>query len=258
MLYRISSSKNDKYKFFKSLKTKKYRTDSNSYTVEGKKSVVDAINSDERILSVIVSEDFYENNEFSYPDNTDIYIVGNEIFSNLSSTENPQGIIAVLSQSDNIELALDKEKAYIYCDHIQDPGNLGTIIRTADAAGFGGVLLSKDCVDLYNPKTVRSSMGSFFHIKKLSDFTAEALSEYKKQGFSIVCGVLSDRTIEYTKADFSKPVIIVIGNEANGISNEILAISDVNIKIPIDGNAESLNAAVAAAIIMYEVRRQRK
>ena len=254
MLYNISSSKNEKYKFFKSLKTKKARTQSGCYTVEGKKSVKDAIEADEKIASLLVSESFYNEENFVYPEKTDVYIISDVNFGNLSSTENPQGIIAVLYQK-NIDNKPDGINNYVYCDRIQDPGNLGTIIRTADAAGFAGVILSEDCVDLYNPKTVRSSMGSFFHVQK---FTEENLLEYKQLGYSIVCGVLSDSAVEYTQADFTKPVIIVIGNEANGISDKILDIADIFVKIPIDGKAESLNAGVAAALLMYEVRRQRK
>ena len=254
MLYNILSSRNEKYKFFKSLKTKKARTLSGYYTVEGKKSVSDAIDASEKITAVVVSGSFYDNEDFEYPQNSDIYVISDDIFINLSSTESPQGIIAVLQQNNN-EITPNGIDDYIYCDRIQDPGNLGTIIRTADAAGFGGVILSDDCVDLYNPKTVRSSMGSFFHIQKLIN---QNLPECKKQGYSIVCGVLSDNAIEYTKADLSKPVIIVIGNEANGISEEVLEMSDIFVKIPIDGKAESLNAAVAGALLMYEARRQKK
>ncbi len=257
MLFQITSSKNEKYKHFKALKSKKTRMESNQYTVEGIKSVCDATEASCEIDAILVSESFHTSSDFNYPENTNIYVISDTIFPALASTETPQGIIAVIKQNNRL-ITPDINKAYIYCDHIQDPGNLGTIIRTADAAGFGGVLLSCNCVELYNPKTVRSSMGSFFHIDIASEIDTQQLKNYKNSGFSIVCGVLSDNTIDYTSADFTKPVIIVIGNEANGISEEVLSISDINIKIPIDGKAESLNAAIAAAIIMYEVNRQRK
>ena len=257
MIFNISSTKNEKYKIFKALKNKKARTEYNLYTVEGIKSVEDAIKSDEIINSLIMSETFYNENGKKYSDELNLYVVSDSIFESLASTETPQGIIAVLEKKNLSNIELSKEKAYIYCDHIQDPGNLGTIIRTADAAGFGGVLMSELCVDLYNPKTVRASMGSFFHIKKALNVTKEKLLEYKKMGFLIVCGVLSDNTVEYTVPDYKKPVIIVVGNEANGITEDILKISDIDVKIPIDGDAESLNASIAAAIMMYEVRRQR-
>lgn len=257
MVYNITSSKNEKFKHFKALKQKKSRTEFNQYTVEGIKSVKEALEFSDDIECLVVSQEFYKNAVFPYPENIELYVISTEIFESLSTTENSQGIIAVIRIREKTAFTLDTSKAYIYCDHLQDPGNLGTIIRTADAAGFGGVLLSDECVELYNPKTVRSSMGSFFHIKKLENVTADKIKEFKENGFLIVCGVLSDNTINYTDADFTKPVIIVIGNEANGITDEILSLSDINIKIPISGNAESLNAAIAAAILMYETNRQR-
>ena len=151
---------------------------------------------------------------------------------------------------------LDRKKFYIYCDHLQDPGNLGTVIRTADAAGAGGVLLSEGCADLYSPKTVRASMGSFFYINVMTDVGEETLKEYADKGFAIYGGALHSDSIPYTEADFTKPCIIVIGNEANGISGGVLRLCRC-VKIPIMGKAESLNAGVAAAVLMYEALRQR-
>ena len=150
----------------------------------------------------------------------------------------------------------DISKPYVYCDGINDPGNLGTIIRTADAAGFGGVILSKGTVDLYSPKTVRASMGSFFNIDVITDKTCEDLEKYADKGFSLFGGILGENTIDYRKADMTKPSIIIVGNEANGISSEVAALCQ-GVKIPINGRAESLNASVAAGILMYELGRQR-
>lgn len=257
MIFEILSTKNEKYKFFKALKTKKARTEYKLYTVEGIKSVKDAVTSGAQLYSIVVSKEFYDTVDFEYPKDVDIYVIGNNIYNDICSTDTPQGILAIIKQKET-ELLLNEDKAYIYCDRLQDPGNLGTIIRTADAAGFGGVLMSMDTVDLYNPKVVRASMGSFFHIDKFQNIKTEQLLELKSKGFLIVSAILSDKTVEYTKVDYNKPVIIVIGNEANGISDEVINLSDVFIKIPIDGDAESLNAAIAAAVIMYEVRRQRK
>ncbi len=258
MITKISSSQNEKYKHFKALKQKKERTLSNQYTVEGIKSVNDAITAGVDIKALVVSEEYYNNTSFNYPDNTDIYIISDKLFPALSSTETPSGIIAVIGINNDKGFMPDLKKPYIYCDNVRDPGNLGTIIRTADASGFGGVILSPDCVDLYNPKTVRSSMGSFFHIPIIENFDYSQLSELKKQGFKLFAGLLDDETIEYTNSDMKLPLIIVVGNEANGISADVTKMADIKVKIPIDGKAESLNAAVAAAILMYECRRQRK
>lgn len=250
----ISSSKNEKFKYIKNLKQKKFRTD--EYTVEGKKSVSEALASQKIVTSVIMSENFSKNNDMEFPDIAR-YIVSDNIFAQLSSTDTPSGILCTIKIEKDISFSPTPKKAYIYCDKISDPGNLGTIIRTADAAGFGGVLLSPGCVELYNPKTVRSSMGSFFRMPVYENIGCEVLCECQKNGFRLFSGTLCDNSVPYTSADMTTPAIIVIGNESNGISKEILDISDQFIKIPILGGAESLNAAVAAGIIMYEVLRQR-
>lgn len=256
MILNITSSKNEKFKYFKNLKQKKYRTE--EYTVEGKKSVLEALDSKKTVTALLLSESFYKTLDFLVPENLPCYIFPDSLISQVSSTETPSGIMATIKIEKASDFTLNPEKAYIYCDRVSDPGNLGTIIRTADAAGFGGVILSPECCDLYNPKTVRSSMGSFFHIDIFEDVGTEKLNSIKKSGFSIFSGVLSDKTINYTDADFKKPTIIVIGNESNGVSNEVIDLSTHLIKIPIIGSAESLNASIAAAIIMYEVVRQRR
>lgn len=256
MIFNISSSKNEKFKHLKSLKQKKFRLE--EYTVEGKKSVLEALNSQKTVTSIAVSQSFFEKPELSLPENIPCYVMPDFLIKQLCSTDTPSGIICTIKIEKNTIFIPDPKKAYIYCDKISDPGNLGTIIRTADAAGFGAVMLSPGCVEVYNPKTVRSSMGSFFRMNIAENITAGELFGFKKSGFQILSGTLSENSVEYTLVDMTKPTIIVIGNESNGISEEITAISDKCIKIPIIGGAESLNAAVAAAVIMYEMLRQRK
>lgn len=258
MIKQIQSSQNDKYKHFKALKQKKERNLTGQYTVEGVKSVKDAIDARADIFAILVSEEFNSQNEFEIPKNIDVYVISDKLFPALSSTETPSGIIAVIKIKEKQDIILNKNKPYIYCDNIRDPGNLGTIIRTADAAGFGGIMLSPDSVDIYNPKTVRSSMGSFFHIPIYEDVKYSKISQFRAQGFSVFCSLLDNDTIDYTLSDMRKPLILVIGNESNGISDEMKLLADEKVKIPIDGNAESLNASIAAAILMYEANRQRK
>ena len=252
----ITSASNARYKYIKSLSRKKDRMKNREYTVEGKKSVSDAIASDKVVSLIAVSEGFYEREDFSYPENVQLLKVSDFIFDNLCDTEAPQGIIAVIKMDDDSGFYPDTSKAYVYCDGINDPGNLGTIIRTADAAGFSGVILSAGTVDVYNPKTVRASMGSFFNIPIIGNKCAEDLAKYKKCGFTLYGGALNENTIDYRSADFKKPSIIIVGNEANGITEEVLELCE-SVKIPILGSAESLNAAVAAGILMYELVRQR-
>ena len=253
MLEIIETTKNKKYKYIKSLKQKKIRQTEHVYTVEGTKSVEDAINSGSEICMIAMSQSYYG----EYGSISESIIVKDDLFSGLCDTKTPQGIIAVIRMKSTTDIKIDTDKLYIYCDNIQDPGNLGTIIRTADAAGFGGVLLSPGCADVYSPKTVRSSMGSFFNIDIVPEFEYSKLFQLKDKGMNLVCGALTDDAFSYLDADFKKPTIIIVGNEANGVSTDILENCN-HIIIPIYGKAESLNVAVAASILMYEARNQRR
>ncbi len=255
MIEKIQGTQNAKFKLAKSLLLKKNRIKNKMFTVEGKKSVDDAIEALSDIVMIFVSESFFGKEKYSA---FDCYLIPDGLFEALCDTKTPQGILAVIRMKEQKPQNLDKKKAYIYCDTVSDPGNLGTIIRTADAAGFGGVLLSEGCADLYSPKTVRSSMGSFFHIPIFEGVSERDIRDFKNQGFGFFCGALMEDAIDYTLTDFTSPTIIAVGNEANGITNEVLALADQCIKIPILGQAESLNVGIAAAILMYEALRQRK
>lgn len=257
MIYEITSTSNSTYKYIKSLMQKKTRQKNGQFTVEGIKSVHDAVNSDWEIDKIVVSEQFYDTENFDYPSETDIYKIPPAMFNALCDTDSPQGIMAVLNMKSCSELNIDNSKVYIYCDKLNDPGNLGTIIRTADAINAGGVLLSEGSVDIYSPKSIRATMGSFFHISIYEKVTYDTLKNIQNSGFKIVSGALIDNSITHIECDMTKPVVLVVGNEANGVSAEILNMSDECVKIPILGNAESLNVSVAAAVLMYEAARQR-
>lgn len=256
MITEILSKNNIKLKHIRALAQKKARTEAGEFVVEGFKSVQDAFYAGQKIEQVVLSQSFYKTENISFLKQEQLLLVPDEIFIGLADTVSPQGILAVLKMKENVAFALNPEHAYLYCDGVSDPGNLGTMIRTADAAGFGGVLLSSNTVDVYNPKTVRASMGSFFHIDLVCGLQAEDLLGYREQGFSLFGGCLGEDVIDYREADFRKPSVLVIGNEANGISEEVLKLCQ-GVKIPIAGRAESLNAAVAAGILMYELFRQR-
>lgn len=251
----IHSSSNSKYKYIKALSQKKNRQKYGEYTVEGIKSVRDALASGRTVTLIAVSEEFYSNEAFNYSENIELLVIETSVFNKLCDTLTPQGIIAVIKIEENT-FELDLDKAYIYCDSVTDPGNMGTILRTADAAGFGGVILSEGCVDIYSPKTVRASMGSFFNINILTGKNTEYLIHLNEQGFNLFGGFLGNGTISYTEADFTKPSIIIVGNEANGISDDVMKFCQ-GVKIPIIGAAESLNVSIAAGILMYELVRQR-
>lgn len=251
----IHSTSNSRYKYIKSLSQKKNRSKYGEYTVEGIKSAHDAVVSQRTVPMLAVSEEFYLEEKFDYPKDVELLVFETSIFNKLCDTFTPQGIIAVV-KTENKTIKFDLDKPYIYCDNVTDPGNMGTIIRTADAAGFGSVILSKSCVDIYSPKTVRASMGSFFNIDIIAEKDIKLLIELKNKGFNLYGGFLGSDTIPYTSADFTKPSIIIVGNEANGISNEVMKLCQ-GVKIPIYGNAESLNVSIAAGILMYELVRQR-
>lgn len=250
----INTTKNKKYKFIKSLQLKKTRTSEGLFVVEGKKSVFDAINSDYEIATVAMGETFYNENPDIPAYTCETLVIGDNIFDGLCDTKTPQGILAVVKMRDK-EFQYDNSQLYVYCDNVSDPGNLGTIIRTADAAGVKGVMLSESCTDPYSPKCVRASMGSFFNIDVIPNVSYEKLFSLKDKA-TLYCGALCDDSKTYTEVDFTKPSIIIVGNEANGVSREILQECE-HIIIPIIGNAESLNVGIAAAVIMYEAVRQR-
>lgn len=248
MIKEITSTKNQTYKYIKSLKTKKARTENSQYTVEGIKSVRDAISAGADIEFIVASDKMAEPFDFEK-----IYIVPDDLFSGLCDTDTPQGVLAVINMPKQEEKIYDKN-LYLYCDRVSDPGNMGTIIRICDAVGCG-LLISGGCVDIYSPKTVRASMGSFFHTDIKTGLDIPDLKDLKNNGFKIISGALRGNTVDYTAADYSGKIIIVAGNEANGVSDEILDISDLCVKIPIWGQAESLNVGVASAILLYEARK---
>lgn len=259
-MFKITSSNNQFVKDINKLKKRRNRWKEKKYIIEGFKIVEEAIDENVKFDYIIFSEDILNTSQYyniidKINENITVIEVSNEIFLELSDTETPQGILAVLGFENNIyeSLELNDEKAtYIYLDGIQDPGNLGTIIRSADAFNINGIILGDGCVDPYNLKVVRSTMGSIFRVP-IYPCNEEIcnLTLLKENGFNVVSLDLrgSDLKEEPLKSDKN---IFIIGNESNGVSDCLLEASNVRIKIPMPGKAESLNAGVAASIIMYE------
>lgn len=255
MIEEITSSSNARIKLAKSLLLKKNRIKKGLYTVEGIKSVTDAYNAGADIKMIIASEEAVPLcDKFA---DVSRFFTKKTLFDTICDTKAPQGILAVISVKE-LEMTYLKNGMYVCCENVRDPGNLGTIIRTADAAGFDGVILLGECADLYNPKTVRSSMGSFFHIPIYEHCEIGDLKKMRSDGFKILCGTLSDKTVDYIEAEYSAPLVICVGNEADGITEELSATADMCVKIPIFGAAESLNVGVAAAILMYKAAESRR
>jgi len=245
----ITSRDNQTIKEIIKLKDKKYRD--KSFIVEGIKQVDEAIKENASIEKIVFSENFLDKEKYS---NFEIIEVSEKLFNEMTDTITPQGILAVVSKKENMEIDYSKDFILIL-DNIQDPGNLGTIIRTADSCNLGQIVVSKDTVDSYSPKVIRSTMGSSFRINVIEKDLKEAIEEIKSHGYKvIVTSLQTDKSIY--DVDYSKTAII-IGNEANGVREDLLNKADLKVKIPMLGKTESLNASVAASIMMYEYIRRK-
>lgn len=261
----IQSISNPTIKGIKKLQRKKDRWDERLYLIEGVKVINEYMEYIGKPKLILISEElstvtggtelFNKINEYD----AHLIKVPHRILKDLSDTENPQGIVAVVNFNDSeIEnLIVEKNNFIIVLDGVQDPGNLGTIIRSADAFNINGIILTDNCVDLYNPKVVRGTMGSLFHIPiAIADNKLEIINNLKDRGITIYSTYLEGKNYIH-KIDMTKDMAIIIGNESRGVSKELLELSDYTLKIPMYGNAESLNAAIAASVIMYEAARQR-
>lgn len=187
-------------------------------------------------------------------------ILSDPVFSYVSNTKTPQGVLAVVRQMEyTLEQMTEGVVPHLMIlDNLQDPGNLGTIFRTAEAAGVTGIVMSRDCVDIYNPKTIRSTMGALYRMPfvYVEDLRETILSLKEKKIRSYAAHLDGKNT--YDKEDYRKGTAFLIGNEGNGLRKEIAECADTWIRIPMCGQVESLNAAVAATVLMFEVSRQRR
>lgn len=257
----ISSKDNEIIKKIKSLKEKKYRDIENCYIIEGIKLVKEAIAENAKIKQIVVCEDCINDGEIDTDTlyeiaKFDVVYVTEKVFKTITDVKTPQGIIAVIEKN-NINSKIDYNQDIIVAlDGVQDPGNLGTILRTVDSANLKQIILSKESADSYNPKVVRSTMGAIFRVNIIeADSLKDMLQEAKKNNFKVMVTSLDTKNSIYD-VDYSKKVI-VIGNEANGVSKEVQAIADEKVKIPMLGKTESLNASVAAGIMIYEYVRKK-
>lgn len=251
----ISSSSNEQIKRIIQLKEKsRARKKEGCFLVEGIKMVMEAPKSD--IEKIYVSNHFMEQNPGLFNEK-DVQIVEEGIFKKISDTVTPQGVLAIVKQKKyTLEQLLEEnsrqKRCFVVLDKIQDPGNLGTIIRTGEGAGIDGVIMSSTTVDVYNPKVIRSTMGSIYRVPfVIENDLPGAVKKLKDLG--ITCYAAHLKGEAYNKEEFSKKTALLIGNEANGLSDEVSSMADRLIKIPMAGKVESLNAAIATAILMYQV-----
>lgn len=257
----ITSKENELIKHIKKLKDKKYRDMAKEYVIEGIKLVGEAIQEKAPIKQIILCDDCEKNaaipKDLMYEiAKYECVYVTEKVFRYLSEVQTPQGILAVIERN-NQDTEIDYSQDIIVAlDEIQDPGNLGTILRTVDSIGLTQILVSKGTADAYNPKVVRSTMGAIFRVKIIEcEDLRQTLKEVKKHKFKIVVSSLQTENSIYDIPYHKK--VIIIGNEANGVEKEIQDMADEKVKIPMLGKTESLNASVAAGIILYEYVRQK-
>ena len=241
------------------IKKSKARTEQGVYIVEGVKMFLEAPRNE--IVKAYVSEELYEKGTINgYLESISYEILKNDVFNHVADTKTPQGVLCVLKQKKYSleELARGKNPLMLVLENLQDPGNLGTMMRTAEGAGVTGVLLSRGCVDIYNPKTIRSTMGSIYRVPfRYTDDLMADMDKLHEKGIRTYAAHLKGKGY-YDEESYQGPTAFLIGNEGNGLSEELSNKAKQYIKIPMEGQLESLNAAVAAAILMYEASRQRR
>ena len=253
----ISSTKNEKIKELAKLQTAKGRKKAGLYLLEGEHLVEEAIKEKAPIELIVVSSNRMEDYQYLL-EQTEIkvLVVSQEVFQKLSMTETTQGILAAVKIENQAEPPCTGR--IIVLDAVQDPGNLGTIIRTADAAGFDAVVLGAGTVDLYNDKVIRSMQGSHFHIPVFQADLREYLPVLKKQGVEVAVTALHRDSKDYSILQGKSDVAIVVGNEGQGVSSEVIDLADIVVTIPMFGKAESLNVAIASALLMYKTKESKE
>jgi TrmH family RNA methyltransferase len=283
----ITSTSSSQVKHIVNLQKKsKLRKEEKQFVVEGIKMVSEAPK--DRLVKVYVSETFKDDNEeflekmnYEAVGKDVLEIVSDNVFVRMSDTQTPQGIMAVVKMSDvciedmfekdNYTDSKDdgadkvedntadakKQPLLLILENLQDPGNLGTIVRMAEGAGVTGIIMSSNTVDIYNPKTIRSTMGSLYRVPVIYvDDICKAVDECKEKGVKVYAAHLKG-TDNYNQKDYAQPTAFMIGNEGNGLSDRLTQKADELVRIPMQGKVESLNAAIACTILTYEAVRQR-
>jgi len=249
------TSKNE-LKYYSSLLKKKFRESEKKFIVEGKKSVNEGIESNFTCEIIFVTNKF-ASDEDQFINNLEkrnlkVAVIKSIDFNKVSETKTPQGIAAVFEiKNTEIDWQFFDDPLLVYLENISDPGNLGTIIRNCDWFGVQNIFLSKETSEIFNPKVIRSSMGSVFHINIFEDVTLDELKVLKKAGYKFICGDLDGENIYHLNKE--KHTLLFLAKESSGPSEDLLSIIDKKITIPGKGKAESLNVASASAIILAEL-----
>lgn len=251
----IRSVQNDNVKYYEKLKDKSFRRKEQKFILEGRHLVEEALKTE--LIEIIMSTD--EEYLKSLGDSIETYLVTDAIIAKLSSTKNPQNVLGIAKMFTNDlrvikNIVKEKKSSLVMFDEINDPGNLGTLIRTAAALGYDGIILSKNSCDIYNDKTVRASQGSIFKTKIVYADLQEAIPYLKEKGYKLIGTSLKDAS-KLEDANPTEKFVMCLGNEARGISDAVLNLMDQNVKLTMHNDVESLNVMVAGSIIMYELKK---
>lgn len=255
----ITAASNKKVKNLTALIQKsKTRREQDVFITEGVKMFLEA--DIHKIKEVYVSESFFEKGTAREKiEQCNYEILTDDLFRKVSDTQTPQGILCVVEQYHyKMEDLFQRENPlFLILEDIQDPGNLGTMVRTAEGAGVDGIIMTKGTVDIYNPKTIRSTMGSVYRMPFIyTDDLLQVMKQLQEKGVKLYAAHLKGNQF-YHQLDFKQAAAFLIGNEGNGLKEETAKAADVYMKIPMEGKVESLNAAIASVILMYEAARQR-
>lgn len=265
MAERIDSPANKKIKQMESLLLRKHRQKQGLFRVEGVRLAEMAAASGWQLEFGLYTQELAKKERGSrllqaLKPLGPLYEISESLAKRVAATDTPQGIFLVMRQPSwqSMELRTTGAALYVVLDGVQDPGNAGTVIRTADAIGADGVILMKGSVDIYSDKVVRASMGSIFHLPILHDMEPAALCALaKREGWQLLATALDETAQPLFAADFRPSSVIIFGNEGNGVSGELLAAAQ-KVYIPMYGRAESLNVGISAAVVLYEAVRQRR
>ncbi|KOY77930.1 RNA methyltransferase [Apilactobacillus kunkeei] len=254
---KIVSAKNERVKKWSKLKTKKGRLNSNQYILESWHLVSEAINANQNVEVVLTTNKQYELHQAEIDAfNGEVIEITDDVSKALGSTSTPQGIFGIVElPKENHFDSLDMNGSWLLLDQIQDPGNIGTMVRTADAAGFDGVIFGEGTSSQFNPKVLRSMQGSQFHLKLLEGDLLDWIGKFKENNVPVYGTELNPQAVSYDQIEKQDAFALVMGNEGNGMQDKILDQTTKNLYIPIKGKAESLNVAIAAGIAMFHLKK---
>ncbi len=258
MILEITGKDNKTLKLIKALKKKNNRIEQGKFVAEGRKLALEAFEYvPQDVYCIVMTREFFEKEPQIVACAEDIcdkvYVVSGQIFDDISDTDTPQGILTVINMTAKEFALTENVRDIVILDGVSEPGNMGTVIRTAEALGFDGIYLMKGCADIYSPKTVRATMGSVFRMKFKTGCTLADVEELQKKGFSVISTTPGGDTV-LEELSVRGKTALVIGNEAHGVCSQMLELSDLRVKITMEGLAESLNAAVAAGIAMHWIK----